>query len=836
MTPKTAVLLIDHGNPSLREALRSSLARTAQSFTILNVEDTPALESQLARQEAQCLICCLRSGKEPAADAEPAGMQALLHMRTHPAGLPVIMLLDAADEAGWADTVLAHGAEDYLLLHALHRLPQAILAVLKHRQAEKLISAPSADYQLALTVLHGSSDGICITDQDAKILLVNDAFERMTGYAKREVVGENPRVLQSDKHDKAFYERLWASLTTTGLWQGEICNKRKDGSLFSEWLRISAVHNESGAITHYIGQFGYITEQKELIERIHQLTRFDALTGLPNRRFLVERLEQALLESQRNTCNIALMLINIDRFRLINDSLGNEVGDQVLITLAQRFGLHIRQGDTVARMSGNEFCFLLAHLDEAEDALKLAERLQAIIAAPIQHEGHSLIISASFGISVAPRDGSSANVLLRSADAALVRTKHHGGNNISFYSSKMDETARRHQSIEEQLRTALAHQEFHLLYQPQNSLDSGNIIGCEALLRWNNPALGQIGPAEFIPVAEDTGLILAIGLWVLREACLQNKAWQDLGLSQLRVAVNLSARQFQDEHLAEEVAMILAETGLAPEYLELEITESALIHDVDAAIATSQKLKALGLKLSLDDFGTGYSSLTYVSRFPFDKLKIDQSFVRNITHNPADAAIATAAIAMARGLNLSVLAEGVETEAQALFLRSRHCEAMQGYLFNRPLAPETFARLLADNSRLILNDACTDHEQTLLIVDDEPSILSSLNRLFRHENFHTLTTTSCATAFELLAQHPTQVIISDQRMAGMTGTEFFAKVRQLYPDTIRIILSGYTELESVMDAINRGAVYKFLTKPWEDDQLREHIRAAFRAASHKDLQ
>jgi EAL domain-containing protein (putative c-di-GMP-specific phosphodiesterase class I)/CheY-like chemotaxis protein len=320
---------------------------------------------------------------------------------------------------------------------------------------------------------------------------------------------------------------------------------------------------------------------------------------------------------------------------------------------------------------------------------------------------------------------------------------------------------------------------------------------------------------------------------VLRQACAQNKAWQDQGLTRMRVAVNLSARQFRGDTLVEEVACVLKETGLAAEFLELEVTESALINDVDAAVATCRLLKALGVKLSLDDFGTGYSSLAYISRFPFDKLKIDQGFVSDITHNPANAAIATAAIAIAHGLNLSVLAEGVETEAQAIFLRNRRCDAIQGYLFNHPSKPDVITSLLINNTRLTLGLAHTTREQTLLIVDDEPSILSAMSRLFRHENFRVLTAARSTEAFELLAQNSVQVIISDQRMPGMSGTEFFARVRLLYPDTLRIILSGYTELEAVMDAVNHGAVYKFLTKPWEDEQLREQIREAFRIAAHK---
>ncbi len=392
----------------------------------------------------------------------------------------------------------------------------------------------------------------------------------------------------------------------------------------------------------------------------------------------------------------------------------------------------------------------------------------------------------------------------------------------------MDADAARRLGLETALREALARDELSVVYQPQISLDSGHMIGMEALLRWSNPQFGAISPAEFIPIAEETGLILPIGEWVLRTACLHTRQWLDLGLARLRIAVNLSARQFHQSNLAALVGQTLAETGLAPGDLELEITESSFIDDVDGAIAQCQALKALGVKLSLDDFGTGYSSLAYISRFPFDKLKIDQGFVRDIIENPVNAAIATAAIVMARSLNLMVLAEGVETEAQASFLRGRRCDAMQGYLFSRPLTPVDFGQLLVGNKRLTLADSPRDSGQTLLLVDDEPNILSSLTRLLRREGYRILTATSPLEAFELLAKQPVQVIVSDQRMPEMSGTEFLARVRQLYPDTIRLVLTGYTDIDSITGAINLGAIYKFLTKPWDDDLLREQIREAFR--------
>lgn len=382
--------------------------------------------------------------------------------------------------------------------------------------------------------------------------------------------------------------------------------------------------------------------------------------------------------------------------------------------------------------------------------------------------------------------------------------------------------------LAEQLPQALGNGEFELLYQPQNSLDTGAIIGAEALLRWHHPKWGMIPPGLFIPIAEESDTIIPIGAWTIQQACWQNKQWQTQGLPPIRMAVNLSARQLRHPRLLAETQRALTETGLAPHYLELELTESGLVHDLYGASETCKQLKALGIKLSLDDFGTGYSSLTYVSRFPFDKLKIDQSFVHDIIHNPVNAAIARAAIVLAQGLNIFVLAEGVETTAQAQFLRSSHCHAMQGYLFSKPIKPEAFAALLAEGRGLQLPEIPPQDQRYLLLVDDEPSILSALTRVLRSEGYQVLSCTSCTAAFELLTAYPIDVVISDQRMPGMSGTEFLSQVRKLYPHTIRIVLSGYADMSSVIDAINHGEVYRFFTKPWHEEQLREQIREAFR--------
>ena len=688
--------------------------------------------------------------------------------------------------------------------------------------------AAEDERRLSSIVFSGISDGVCVTDPQGQIMLTNQAFSKVTGYSASEALGNNPRLLRSGIHGAEFYRDMWETISRHGNWQGEITNRRKNGELVREWLSISAVHESSGRLTNYVGIFSDLSEREAAAERIQYLSSFDPLTNLPNRNLFADRLAQALSNAHRFNRETAVILLDLDRFRIINDTLGPPVGDEILVEISRRLNLQVRDGDTIGRRSGNEFGFVMANLSHERDVIALAQRMLDAITVPFTIGDQSIVITASIGISVSPRNGNDTDVLLKCADAALLRAKKAGRNTFRFYSPEMDADAERRLGLETALREALQRNELTVFYQPQISLESGNLIGMEALLRWNSPQFGSVSPVEFIPIAEETGVILPIGDWVLRTACMQTRLWLDLGLVNLRVAVNLSTRQFRQANLPGMVAAALAESGLAAGALELEITESAFIDDVEEAVAQCRALKAIGTKLSLDDFGTGYSSLAYVSRFPFDKIKIDQSFVRDIIENPVNAAIATAAIVMARSMNLSVLAEGVETEAQASFLRSRRCDAMQGFLFSQALPAGEFEQLLIGNKRLPLPEKTFKLKPTLLIVDDEPNILTALSRLLRRESFQILTAVSPGEAFEQLAKHPVQVILSDQRMPEMSGTDFFARVRQLYPDTIRIVLTGYTDLDSVTGAINRGAIYKFLTKPWDDDQLREQIREAFR--------
>ena len=690
--------------------------------------------------------------------------------------------------------------------------------------------ADSAAQRLAAMVFDASAEGIMITDAARRILRVNPRFCEITGYSAEEVIGQSPRVLHSGVQSAEFYVAMWESLGRDGRWQGEIVNQRKDGAHYIEWLSISLVRDEAGGVQYYIGQFSDLTQKKALDDRVTRLLNYDALTGLPNRTLFVDRLQQAMLAAERTGGGVAVFWIDLVRFRVLNDTFGHATGDVVLAEAGRRLAHIARAGDSAARLSADEFGLVMAGFEHETDIGMLAQRVIDAIRAPMQIDGAPMVIDVNIGISVFPKDGVRSEDLLKGADVALARAKGAGRGTFRFFAPGMDLIAERRLRLEAELRGALDGGQLALHYQPQIDLATGRVCGTEALMRWTHPVLGPISPVEFIPLAEEVGLIQPIGAWALVEACRQNKLWIDSGLPALPVAVNLSARQFHQADLVELIARTLSETGLPPALLELELTETAFIGDVSDAAQIIHRIKALGVLLALDDFGTGYSSLSYLSGFPFDKIKIDQSFVRDVTTNPVNAAIATATIAMARSLNLVVLAEGVETDAQMNFLRTRRCEAMQGHLFSKALPVAELTALLTAGHGLKVGAGDTATQRTLLLVDDEPNILSSLKRLLRRDGYEVLTAESPEIAFDLLAKHEVQVIVSDQRMPSMSGTEFLARAKKLYPNTVRLILSGYTDLDSVTDAINRGAIYRFLTKPWDDDKLRADVREAFRVA------
>ena len=601
------------------------------------------------------------------------------------------------EDALWASALAAQLAVAYenLNLYGVvqRHAAQLQLEATARAQADAALRESEHRLELARQVFDSTQESIMMTDACANIVAVNPAFEQNTGYRESEVIGRNPRLLASSTHDAPFFRCMWGSLEQHGQWRGEIWNRRKNGEVYPERMSISAVRDAAGKLTAYVSVSTDLSALKAAHNQLDFLSNHDALTLLPNRSLFHDRLQQSIAAARRDGTQLALLLVNVDRLSRINDSLGHAAGDALLREVARRASAVAGPADTVARLSGDEFV-LLTECEDTEAIILLARSLIDAVAQPVSVGGHDVVVTASIGISIFPRDGDVAGDLLKTADAALAHQKDAGRNGFRFFKGEMNDQALRWLALETRLRRAIGRAELALHFQPQVARADGRVLGMEALLRWHSAELGRVSPADFIPLAEDTGLILPIGDWVIRQACLQNKAWQDAGLPCVPVAVNVSAHQFKAGTVPAVVRAALAESGLEGRYLEVELTESVMLGDTTAAEAQLAELRALGVSLSLDDFGTGYSSLGYLSRFSLDKLKIDQAFVRNITTDPRSAAIAQATIALADGLSLRVVAEGVETLAQRDFLGRIGCEVLQGYLYSQPLPAREMETLL----------------------------------------------------------------------------------------------------------------------------------------------
>ncbi|MEX5744140.1 EAL domain-containing protein [Massilia sp. X63] len=603
------------------------------------------------------------------------------------------------EEERWATALAAQLAVAYENLNLYdvvqRHAAQLQLEALARADADKALRESEHRLELARQVFDSTQEGIMMTDADARIVAVNPAFEQITGFRESEVLDETPRILRSGRHDAGFYRDMWHCLEHEGQWRGEIWNRRKNGEVYPARTSISAVRDEAGKLTAYVAVSTDLSALKAAHHQLDFLANHDALTLLPNRSLFNDRLQQAMAAARQGDGQLALLLFNVDRLSRINDSLGHAAGDAVLREVARRVGAIAGPTDTLARLSGDEFVLLLTSCRDTEDIILAARRLIDAIAQPHSVGGHDVVVTGSVGISIFPRDGSAPGDLLKAADAALSEMKNAGRNGFRFFKGEMNAQALRWLALETRLRRAIERDELALHYQPQVSRIDGAVVGMEALLRWRSAEIGAVPPGDFIPLAEDTGLIHPIGEWVIRQACFQNKAWQNAGLPPVRVAVNVSATQFKAGSVSAIVRKALLESGLAPRYLEVELTESVMLGDSAVAEAEMAELREMGVSLSLDDFGTGYSSLGYLSRFPLDKLKIDQNFVRNITVEQRSAAIAQATIALAQGLSLSVVAEGVETVGQRDFLGLIGCDVMQGYLYSRPVPAHEMARILA---------------------------------------------------------------------------------------------------------------------------------------------
>ncbi|OHU84578.1 MULTISPECIES: EAL domain-containing protein [Pseudoalteromonas] len=554
--------------------------------------------------------------------------------------------------------------------------------------------AREREQRLAQTVFDTTTEGVLVSDRDNRIQMVNRAFSQITGFESDEVLGQTPAMFNSGHHSKAYFNQLYQTLNERGHWEGEIWNRRKTGDVYPSWLQVSAVFDEQGDIEMYVALFNDITSRKHHEQLMWQQANFDTLTGLANRHHYHEKFDTTLAAAKENHTRFAICFIDLDRFKAINDTLGHHIGDLLLIEAAQRIQDCTRSSDVVARLGGDEFAILLTDIKHTRDVEAIANKILHQLRSQFVLEGHEAFVSGSIGITFYPDDGDEREVLLRNADSAMYKAKEHGRNCFQFYTSMMHENAKARSQLEGALHKALINEELSVVYQPILGKDNER-IGCEALLRWHSETLGDVSPGEFIPVSEELGLILAMGEWVLFQACKQAKHWYEKTKTPFFVTVNVSSTQFKRQDVSTLVATVLRETGLPSHALTLEITENVLADNSERILTQLRAIRDMGVELAIDDFGTGYSSLSYLKRFPLSKLKIDQEFIRDLPHDAEDRALVSAIISMAANLNLQVVAEGVETAEQLGLLKQLDCDFTQGYLHAQPLSPDEFDVYLA---------------------------------------------------------------------------------------------------------------------------------------------
>src|SRR5690554_964689 len=710
---------------------------------------------------------------------------------------------------------------------------ELVLLTLSDRTAQ---IADNRQLKLLKRCIESSSNGMVVSDAmapDMPVVYVNPTFERITGYRADEALGRNCRFLQGDEFDLSNEQAL--SEIRKALASGKeasvvLRNYRKDGTPFWNDLYLSPIRNERDEITHYVGVQNDISDRKSIESQLAYNSSHDVLTQLPNRALLEDRLSQACQFARRYNRHVGLLFIDLDGFKLINDSLGHRTGDQILIEVARRLKELVRSGDTVARVSGDEFVVALSGLTHGSGAQLVVEQVMSTLANPYRIGDVTLHLTASIGMTETDGNISSSAELIQQADLAMYQAKQLGRNTWQWFEEAMNSQASYRVKLRNQLQDAIDNQALTLYYQPMIDSRTGQARSVEALVRWEHPELGLVSPADFVPLAEETGQIIALGEWVLDQACRDMVKLHAAGFRDCSVGVNISPVQIRKTDFLATVKRALGESGLPAQALDLEMVESAVINDTSQVVDTLHKLRELGVQISIDDFGTGFSSLTYIKQMPANRIKIDHSFIKEVIKNRSDAAITRGVISMAHHLSLEVVAEGVETEAQANFLRRNQCDLLQGYAFSRPMPFEQLTEYMNLHGHRGAGggDNAEEEQKTVLLLDDEVNIIKALTRTLRRDGYRTLSSTNISEAFTLLAENEVQVIISDQRMPEMSGTEFLSQVKAIHPHTVRIVLSGYTDLKSVTEAINQGAIYKFLTKPWDEKQLREHIRQAFK--------
>jgi len=547
-----------------------------------------------------------------------------------------------------------------------------------HKECEK-------KHDLYSSIFLNTSEGILITDGQRNITSVNPAFQKITKYPDEEILGKNPKILSSGRHDKVFYNQMWEALNNKGEWQGKLWNKRYNGEEYASWTSINVIYDRHGVIQHYVAFFSDITDITKANEKILHQARHDLLTGLPNRLFFQDRIEQAMVHSNRTKTKFTLLFLDLDNFKNINDSLGHKVGDALLEKIASKLIEVIREEDTVCRQGGDEFLILINDLHKVKYLHKVISKILRVTNSGFSIDNESIFTSFSIGVAIYPDNGETFDTLLQHADIAMYQAKRSGKNTYNFFDSKMDEKVKRSHLLQSHLSTAIEHNELYLAYQPQYDIDKNKIIGIEALLRWKNPQLGQVTPLEFIPIAEECGMIQEIGEFVIRQSCKMLKSLKEKGVNDITLAINISAVQFHRSSFVKNLIETISEIGIKASSIELELTESILIKDSEQSIKTIQELKKFGFKLSIDDFGTGYSSLSYLKRFPADTLKIDCSFVHNIMYDINDLNIIDAIIGLGKTFGMNVVAEGIESQKQLELLKNHKCHIAQGYHLCVPL-------------------------------------------------------------------------------------------------------------------------------------------------------
>ncbi len=671
---------------------RQIIETTAEGYWLIDVASWRIVEvnaalSQLLGVPAQAL--CERSALDFACEEGRAALHQLLESLSAAGGQRSHVALLCRPDGGRLHAHLTTG-----LLRDPQGRPTYLYSLLCDITAEK---QREQELRLAATFFETTSEAIAVTDTENRIVAVNPAFCWITGYSTEEVLGRDPSLLSSGRHSAAFYRAMWETLQRLGRWQGEIWNRRKNGEVYPEWLSIVAIKNEQGEVVQYMAIFSDITRRKQDEKKIWHQANFDALTGLPNRTLFLDRLGQAMHQAHRDKRPLALMFIDLDRFKYVNDTHGHAAGDLLLREAARRIHASVTESDTVARLGGDEFAVVLGNFGTLHDVEMIAEQILRTLVQPFDIEAHEAFVSGSIGITLYPDDASEIEQLLRNADSAMYRAKEAGRNTFRYFTLEMNDAARRRLRLEHDLRRAIEKGEIEVHFQPiLNS--AGRVVGAEALARWLHHELGMIAPDEFIPLAEEIGIIPAIEQWVMRIAVAEAGSWQSLGAGALFVSVNISTLQCKDNYCYDFVRTLLRESDIEAAQLKLEITERVMMEDSENVIALLSSIRTTGIQLAIDDFGTGYSSLSYLKRFPVDVLKIDRSFVRDLPADKDDVGLVEAIVAMAKSLGLRLVAEGVESHQQLAFLHSLGVDMVQGYYYSPALTPEQFRAYLVINS------------------------------------------------------------------------------------------------------------------------------------------